>query len=107
MSSFPVQCVHFTHSSNDTLLHCLSGGPLTLGKGGSKGGIQNPVVQVGIVSHEGGSPTFNCLTQNFPNIAVRVSDVFDWISGTVRLRTGQTVLSSAGPASKAAKRLRN
>ena len=71
-----------------------------LGKGGRKGGMQKSVVQVGIVSWEGGN---NCLTA-LPNVAARVSNLFGWISSEVFRRTGE-VVNSSGTASKSSKRM--
>jgi hypothetical protein len=79
----------------------LSGGPIVLGKGGSKGGMQKPTLQVAVVS---GHPLPNCLSGQ-PNVGVRLSDpvVFNWITGIVLARAGEVV--NSGRASKSSKRM--
>ncbi|KAL7519008.1 hypothetical protein ACHAWX_003812 [Stephanocyclus meneghinianus] len=61
-----------------------SGGPLVLGKGGRKGGPQNPVVQVGIVSWG----QDRCANDRFPGVYTRVSAISDFVKDTVCARTG-------------------
>ena len=57
-----------------------------LGKGEPEEGPQNPIVQVGIVSWGG---TRKCYDPRFPSVFTRISDVADWVKGTVCARTGE------------------
>ncbi|KAL3788834.1 hypothetical protein ACHAWO_008159 [Cyclotella atomus] len=74
--------------------HGDSGGPIVLGNGGPDGGMQTPVLQVGIVSHHG-NPN-NCLSRQ-GNIAIRTSAMLPWITNTVCVRTGFREMCPALP----------
>ncbi|KAL3794569.1 hypothetical protein HJC23_008025 [Cyclotella cryptica] len=76
-----------------------SGGPLMLGKGGRKGGPQNPAVQVGIVSWGNGK----CADDRFPGVYTRVSAVADYVKDTVCARTGDLCRNSKSGKSKSGK----
>lgn len=70
-----------------------------LGNGGAEGGAQTPVVQVGIASWAKG-----CADHRFPSVFSRMSEVADWVKGTVCSRTGELCnYSKSGKNSKAKK----
>ena len=73
----------------------LQGGPLVLGKGGSKEGPLSPVVQVGIASF---TSIYGCQNAEYPSVFTHVSKVVNWITTTVFHRTGEIVETTASTA---------